>query len=68
MLEGLTDCSFVTTTYKMGDVVAGRIGVIGPRRMAYGKVISNISFIKQILNEEIRRLTTGEDRMEVHQK
>ena len=68
MLEGLKDCSFVTTTYKMGDVVAGRIGVIGPRRMTYGKVISNISFVKQTLNEQIRRLACGEDRMEVHQK
>lgn len=68
MLEGLKDCSFVTTTYKMGDIIAGRIGVIGPRRMAYGKVISNISFVKQTLNEQIRRLACGEDRMEVHNK
>lgn len=68
MLDGLKDCSFITTTYKMGDVIAGRIGVIGPRRMAYGKVISNISFIKHTLNEQIRRLATGKDRMEVHQK
>lgn len=68
MLEALNDCSFITTTYKIGDVVAGRIGVIGPRRMAYGNVISNISFVKQTLNEQIRRLARGEDRMEVHQK
>lgn len=68
MLEALKDCSFITTTYKIGDVVAGRIGVIGPRRMAYGNVISNISFVKQTLNEQIRRLARGEDRMEVHQK
>lgn len=68
MLEALNDCSFITTTYKIGDVIAGRIGVIGPRRMAYGNVISNISFVKQTLNEQIRRLARGEDRMEVHQK
>jgi heat-inducible transcriptional repressor len=68
MLEGLKDCSFVTTTYKIGDIIAGRIGVIGPRRMEYGKVISNISFVKQTLNEQIRRLASGEDRMEVHKK
>ncbi len=64
MMEELKDCSFITTTYKMGDIVAGRIGVIGPRRMAYGKVISNISFVKQTLNEQIRRLASSEDRME----
>ncbi len=63
MLEGLQDCSFVTTTYKMGDVVAGRIGVIGPRRMAYGKVISHIGFMKQTIND-LRRLARGEDKVE----
>ena len=68
MLDGLKDCSFITTTYKIGDIVAGRIGVIGPRRMTYGKVISNISFVKQTLNEQIRHLACGEDRTEVHQK
>ncbi len=68
MLEGLNDCSFVTTTYKMGDIIAGRIGVIGPRRMEYGKVISNISFVKQTLNEQIRFLARGEDRMEAQKK
>ena len=64
MLEGLRDCSFITTTYKMGDFVAGRIGVIGPKRMAYGKVISNISFVKKTLNDEIKHLAKGESRTE----
>ncbi|MEA4887960.1 MAG: heat-inducible transcriptional repressor HrcA [Clostridiaceae bacterium] len=64
MLDGLKDCSFVTTTYKMGDVVAGRIGVIGPRRMAYGRVISHIGFVKQTINDQFRRLARGEDNVE----
>ncbi len=63
-LEGFKDCSFVTTTYKIGDTCAGRIGVIGPRRMAYAKVISHINFVKMTLNEQIRRLASGEARME----
>jgi heat-inducible transcriptional repressor len=65
-LEGLKDCSFITTSYKVGDIVAGRIGVIGPRRMTYGRVIANISFVKQTLNEQIRRLAQGDDKREVH--
>ena len=60
-VDGLKDCSFVTTTYKVGDVIAGRIGVIGPRRMAYSKVISHISFVKQTMNEHLRRLSRGEE-------
>ncbi len=54
-VEGLHDCSFVTTTYQMGSTLAGRIGVIGPKRMAYGKVISNIRFVKQTINEKLRQ-------------
>jgi heat-inducible transcriptional repressor len=64
MLDGLHDCSFVTSSYKIGNIVAGRIGVIGPRRMTYGKVISNISFVKQTLNDQIRRLAKDDDRTE----
>lgn len=64
MLDGLKDCSFVTTTYKLGDIVAGRIGVIGPKRMAYGKVISHISFVRQAIDENIRALAQGRKRTE----
>lgn len=64
MLDGLKDCSFVTTTYKLGDVIAGRIGIIGPRRMAYGKVISNISFVRQSINEQFKRLARSGDKRE----
>ena len=60
-LDGLQDCSFVTTTYKVGDVIAGRIGVIGPRRMTYNKVISHISFVKQTINGQLRQLARGDE-------
>ena len=63
-LDGLQDCSFITTSYQVGDMVAGQIGVIGPKRMTYGKVISHISFVKTTINDQIRRLASGDDRME----
>lgn len=66
-LEGLENCSFITTTYKIGDTVAGRIGVIGPRRMSYARVIANINFFRMNLNDQIRSLGTGIDRMEGNQ-
>lgn len=68
MLDGLQDCSFITTSYKIGDTVAGRIGVIGPRRMEYGKVISHINFVKMTVNDQIKRLANGENRMEEHNR
>lgn len=55
-LEGLEDCSFITTTYKLGDTVSGNIGIIGPKRMEYSKVISQINFVRKTLNDEIKRL------------
>lgn len=63
-LEGLQDCSFITTSYRVGDMVAGRIGVIGPKRMTYGKVISHINFVKTTINDQIRCLASGDDRLE----
>lgn len=55
-LEGLKDCSFVTTTYHVGDRIAGNIGVIGPKRMDYAKVVSQISFVRSTINDQIQML------------
>lgn len=56
-LDGLQDCSFITTTYKIGNDISGNIGVIGPKRMEYSKVISQIDFVRKTLNNNIKRLT-----------
>ena len=56
-LEGLEDCSFITTTYKMGDTISGNIGVIGPKRMEYSKVISQINFVRKTINDGIKKLS-----------
>lgn len=63
-LEGLQDCSFITTTYNIGDKVAGNIGVIGPKRMDYSKVISQISFVRNTINEQMKRLKNVDGGME----
>lgn len=55
-LEGLEDCSFITTTYKFGDTISGNIGVIGPKRMDYSKVISQIDFVRSKLNQELKKI------------
>lgn len=52
----IKDCSLVTTTYCVGNVVIGSIGVIGPTRMEYGRVISSLNHIKQKINQEINKL------------
>ncbi len=55
-LAGLNECSFVTTSYKIGEKVVGSIGVIGPKRMEYGKVISQINFVRTTVNSEIKKI------------
>lgn len=52
----IKDCSLITTTYSVGNVVIGSIGIIGPTRMEYGKVISSLNYIRQIVNQEINKL------------
>lgn len=59
-LEGLQECSFVTTTYRLGDRIIGRIGVVGPKRMEYGRVVSNIGFIRSAINDFGTRMVHGE--------
>ena len=56
-LTGLNECSFVTTSYRIGGKVVGSIGVIGPKRMEYGKVISQINFVRMTVNSEINKLS-----------
>jgi heat-inducible transcriptional repressor len=48
-LSGMEDMSFITTTYRIGRQISGQIGVIGPKRMEYGNIISQISFVNRVL-------------------
>lgn len=56
-LTGLNECSFVTTSYRIGGKVVGSIGVIGPKRMEYGKVISQINYVRMAVNSEIKKIS-----------
>jgi len=50
-LNGMEDMSFITTTYRIGQQITGQIGVIGPKRMQYGNIISQISFVNRALSD-----------------
>ncbi|MFA6408691.1 MAG: heat-inducible transcriptional repressor HrcA [Gammaproteobacteria bacterium] len=43
------DCSLVTATYSLHDQVIGVLGVIGPTRMQYDRVISAVSMTSKLL-------------------
>ncbi|WP_245688190.1 heat-inducible transcriptional repressor HrcA [Thiohalomonas denitrificans] len=47
--EALDVCSIVTSPYKVEDRVVGVLGVIGPTRMAYGRVIPIVDVTARLL-------------------
>ena len=53
-VESMKDCSVVTATYDLGDGMQGTIGIIGPKRMDYEKVMSNLKQVKDSLNDAFR--------------
>lgn len=50
--EELKDFSMVTFKHSVGEKEVGTIGIIGPKRMNYSKVISIMKYISKKLNEE----------------
>ena len=47
-VQSMKDCSVVTATYELGDGMRGTIGIIGPKRMDYDKVIGTL---KTLMNQ-----------------
>lgn len=50
--DELKDFSIVTFKHKVGNKDLGTIGIIGPKRMDYSKVISVMKYINKKLNEK----------------
>jgi heat-inducible transcriptional repressor len=50
--EDLKDFSIVTFKHSVGEKDIGTIGIIGPKRMNYSKVISVMKYISKKLNED----------------
>ena len=50
-LPEMSDCSLVTASYRVGSGHKGYVGVIGPTRMPYGRVLGALSAIGSALTE-----------------
>jgi heat-inducible transcriptional repressor len=46
----LKDYSIVCSTYRFGDL-KGKIGVIGPKRMNYAKIVSLMEYVSKLISE-----------------
>ncbi|MBQ7925814.1 MAG: heat-inducible transcription repressor HrcA [Lachnospiraceae bacterium] len=50
-VQSMKDCSVVTATYELGEGMKGTIGIIGPKRMDYDKVIRTLRNLQNQLDE-----------------
>lgn len=50
-MESMKDCSVVTATYELTDGIYGKIGIVGPKRMDYEKVVAALKTIRTQLDE-----------------
>ena len=47
----MQDCSVVTATYRIGDDPLGSLGIIGPTRMNYSRVLAILGYMGKSLSE-----------------
>jgi heat-inducible transcriptional repressor len=47
----MKDCSVVTATYELAEGMRGTVGIIGPKRMDYDKVISTLKEMMHQLDD-----------------
>lgn len=51
----MKDCSVVTASYDLGEGMYGRIGIVGPKRMDYDKVVGILKNLTQQLDEIFKK-------------
>ena len=51
----MKDCSIVTATYELEEGVQGTIGIIGPKRMDYKKVVGNLQTMMNQLDDIFKK-------------
>lgn len=56
-LEDMHKCSIVFATYTIGDKASGKVGVIGPTRMEYPKVMASVNTMSSLLSKIISELS-----------
>jgi len=57
----LSECSIVTRGYKVKGKVSGRLGVIGPKRMVYEKIIPTVEYLADSVSELLEELDYADE-------
>jgi heat-inducible transcriptional repressor len=56
--EELSECTVVLARYGIPNMVTGALGVLGPIRMRYGRTISTVRFVANLLSEWVQETHT----------
>ncbi len=56
-VESMKDCAVVTATYEIEEGVYGKVGIIGPKRMNYEKVVSTLQNLMTQLDDIFKKKT-----------
>lgn len=51
--QRLNEYSFISKKYSMGDV-SGTLGIVGPKRMEYSKVVSIVDYMAKLISEIVK--------------
>lgn len=54
-VESMKDCAVVTATYEIDEGVYGKIGIVGPKRMDYDKVVDTLQNLMTQLDEIFKK-------------
>ena len=60
-VEAMRDTSLIVANYSVGDKLHGKIGIIGPKRMNYARVVSSLELINDKLSEILGRMLYGDN-------
>ena len=55
-VETMKDCSVVTATYDLGEGMRGTIGIVGPKRMDYEKVVDTLKTLMEQLDSLYKKM------------
>ncbi|GAB7386303.1 heat-inducible transcriptional repressor HrcA [Bacillaceae bacterium] len=59
-IEEVSNCSIITASYHLNGKPIGRIGILGPTRMEYGKMIAIIDYLSKDLSRLLSDLYNNE--------
>ncbi|MCR4673079.1 MAG: heat-inducible transcriptional repressor HrcA [Lachnospiraceae bacterium] len=60
-VQSMQDCSIVTATYELDEGLKGTIGIIGPKRMDYRKVVDNLETVMHQLDSIFKKDKDGQE-------